>query len=31
VAGYGYLKETDKATIDVEAQEDGVVGKILVG
>jgi pyruvate/2-oxoglutarate dehydrogenase complex dihydrolipoamide acyltransferase (E2) component len=23
--------ETDKATIDVEAQDDGVVGKILVG
>jgi hypothetical protein len=24
------LKETDKATIDVEAQDDGVMGKILV-
>ena len=24
------VKETDKATIDVEAQEDGVMGKILV-
>ena len=24
------LQETDKATIDVEAQDDGVMGKILV-
>lgn len=24
------LKETDKATIDVEAQDDGIMGKILV-
>jgi hypothetical protein len=24
------LQETDKATIDVEAQEDGVLGKIIV-
>ena len=23
-------KETDKATIDIEAQEDGIVGKIIV-
>lgn len=25
-----YHKETDKATIDVEAQDDGVIAKILV-
>jgi pyruvate/2-oxoglutarate dehydrogenase complex dihydrolipoamide acyltransferase (E2) component len=24
------LKETDKATMDIEAQDDGVMGKILV-
>ena len=24
------LQETDKATIDVEAQDDGVLGKIIV-
>jgi len=24
------LQETDKATIDVEAQEDGIMGKIIV-
>jgi len=24
------LQETDKATIDVEAQDDGVIGKIIV-
>lgn len=24
------IQETDKATIDVEAQDDGIVGKILV-
>ena len=26
----GVLQETDKATIDVEAPDDGVLGKILV-
>lgn len=25
-----FVKETDKATIDVEAQDDGILGKILV-
>lgn len=25
-----YVQETDKATMDVEAQDDGVVGKIIV-
>ena len=25
-----FIQETDKATIDVEAQEDGILGKILV-
>ncbi|KAE8541949.1 hypothetical protein D1P53_002123 [Cryptococcus gattii VGV] len=30
VAGDVLLEETDKATIDVEAQEDGVMGKIIV-
>jgi len=25
-----FLQETDKATIDVEAQDDGIMGKILV-
>jgi len=25
-----FIQETDKATIDVEAQEDGIMGKILV-
>lgn len=25
-----FLQETDKATIDVEAQDDGVMGKIIV-
>jgi hypothetical protein len=25
-----HLQETDKATIDVEAQDDGVLGKIIV-
>lgn len=27
---YILMQETDKATIDVEAQEDGIMGKILV-
>ena len=27
---YSFIQETDKATIDVEAQDDGVLGKILV-
>ena len=27
---YVFMQETDKATIDVEAQDDGIMGKILV-
>ena len=27
---YSFIQETDKATIDVEAQDDGILAKIIV-